>query len=47
MVGELKEGDEVAVKVFRPKTVTENGISSEGDYVDLTVKLAMLDKTAQ
>ena len=47
VVGELKEGDEVAVKVFRPETVTENGISSEGDYVDLTVKLAMLDKTAQ
>ena len=47
IVGQLREGDQVAVKVFRPKTVTDNGISSDGDYIDMTVSLAMLDNVAQ
>ena len=48
ILGKLKEGDEVTLKVFRPETVNENGgISSEGDYVDLTVKLAIVDAVAQ
>ena len=47
IVGQLREGDQVAVKVFRPETVTDNGISSDGDYIDLTVSLAMLDNVAQ
>ena len=48
IVGQLKEGDEVAVKVFRPERVTESGgISREGEYVDLTVTLAIIDNVAQ
>ena len=48
ILGKLKEGDEVTLKVFRPETVNENGgVSSEGDYVDLTVKLAIVDAVAQ
>ncbi|MBR2661824.1 MAG: trypsin-like peptidase domain-containing protein [Clostridia bacterium] len=46
----MKEGDEVAVKVFRPNTVTDaqNGrISTDGDYKDLTVTLAMVDPVNQ
>ena len=50
IVSELKEGDEVAVKVFRPETVTDatsGRISSEGEYVDLKVVLAMIDPINQ
>ena len=48
IVSRLKEGDEVAVKVFRPDQVTEDGrISYEGKYVDLTVTLAMIDEVEQ
>ena len=48
IIGKLKEGDEVAVKVFRPAQVYGDGrISYEGEYVDLTVKLAMVDSIAQ
>ena len=48
ILGQLKEGDEVAVKVFRPETVTEDGrISAEGEYIDLTVTLAVVDAVAQ
>ena len=48
ILGKLKEGDEVKLKVFRPETVNETGgVSSEGDYVDLTVKLAIVDAVAQ
>ena len=50
IVSKLREGDEVAVKVFRPEEVTDaksGMISSEGDYMDLKVVLAMLDKVEQ
>ncbi len=48
IIGKLKEGDEVAVKVFRPAQVYGDGrISYDGEYVDLTVKLAMVDSIAQ
>ena len=48
IVGKLKEGDEVAVKVFRPDEVTAEGrISTSGQYVDLTVKLAVVDAVSQ
>ena len=45
----LKEGDEVAVKVFRADKLDENGLpmTTDGDYVDLTVTLAMIDKVSQ
>ena len=45
---QLNEGDEVAVKVFRPKQVTPDGrVSSDGEYLDLTVKLAVVDAVEQ
>ena len=48
ILSKLKEGDEVNAKVFRPSTVNENGgISSEGEYIDITVKLAIVDAVAQ
>ena len=50
IVSKLQEGDEVAVKVFRPSEVknAENGeISTDGDYQDLTVTLAMVDPVNQ
>jgi serine protease Do len=48
IVGKLKEGDEVAVKVFRPAQVEDGKIkSTDGEYVDLTVKLAVIDAIAQ
>ena len=48
IIPKLKEGDEVAVKVFRPDQVYGDGrISYDGEYVDLTVKLAMVDSIAQ
>jgi len=48
IVGKLKEGDEVAVKVFRPAEVEDGQIkSADGEYVDLTVKLAVIDAVAQ
>jgi len=46
----MKEGEEVSVKVFRPNEVAdaERGkISSTGDYVDVKVVLAMIDGVAQ
>ena len=46
----MKEGDEVAVKVFRPDTVADaqsGRISTAGDYKDLTVTLAMVDPVNQ
>ena len=50
IVSKLKEGDEVAVRVFRPDKVTDasNGrISTAGEYIDLTVTLAMIDTVVQ
>ena len=47
LIEQLKEGDEVAVKVFRPTEVSESGISYDGEYVDLTVKLAVVDEISQ
>ena len=50
LVSQMKEGDEVAVRVFRPKTVTDaqaGRISTEGEYVDLTVTLAIVDQITQ
>lgn len=48
IIAQLKEGDEVAVRVWRPESVSEDGrISTEGDYIDLTVKLAVVDEIAQ
>ena len=48
IVSRLGEGDEVAVKIFRPDTVTEDGrISYEGQYMDVTVVLAIVDAVAQ
>ena len=48
ILSQMKEGDEVAVKVFRPKTVSEDGrISYDGEYVDLTVTLAVVDEIKQ
>lgn len=48
ILSKLKEGDEVAVKVFRPNEVDENGrVSYDGEYVDLAVKLAIVDALAQ
>ena len=48
IIGKLNEGDEVTVKVFRPAQVVDGQIkSTEGEYVDLTVKLAVIDAIAQ
>ena len=50
IVSKLKEGEEVAVKVFRPAKVTDAAsgrISTDGEYVDVTVVLAMLDAVNQ
>jgi len=47
IVSQLKEGDTVNVKVFRPKTVNGGSISYDGDYVDLQVTLAVVDAVAQ
>ena len=48
IISKLKEGDEVAVKVFRPAQVVDGQIqSTDGEYVDLTVKLAVVDAVAQ
>ena len=46
IISQLREGDEVALKVFRPARVTDAAsgrISTDGKYVDVTVTLAMLD----
>ena len=46
----MSEGQQVSVKVFRPTTVqdAERGrISTDGNYVDLTVILALVDGVAQ
>ena len=49
IIGSLKEGDEVTVKVFRVTEVDENGLpaTTEGDYIDLKVTLAMIDEVNQ
>ena len=49
IVGKLKEGDEVSVKVFRPAELTEEGMPAtrDGEYVDLKVTLAMIDPISQ
>ena len=50
LIAQMQEGDTLQVKVFRPKTVSnaERGqISTDGEYVDLTVKLAVVDGVAQ
>ena len=48
ILSKLKEGDEVKAKVFRPSMVDKNGrISSDGEYIDITVKLAVVDAVAQ
>ena len=49
IVGKLKEGDEVAVKVFRSAKISEKGLpaSTEGEYIDLKVTLAMIDAVEQ
>ena len=49
-MSDMKEGDEVSVKVFRPDEVEDAGsgrISTEGEYVDLKVTLALLDQVNQ
>ena len=48
ILSKLKEGDEVAVKIFRPDQVTEDGrVSYDGKYMDLTVTLVVVDQIAQ
>ena len=49
IVGKLKEGDEAVVKVFRSAKISEKGLpaSTDGEYLDMTVKLAMIDKVEQ
>ena len=48
ILSKLREGDEVSVKVFRPETVKGRGsVSTAGEYIDLTVKLAIVDGLAQ
>ena len=49
IVGKLKEGDEAAVKVFRSAKISEKGLpaSTQGEYLDMTVKLAMIDSIEQ
>ncbi len=45
-MSDMKEGEEVAVKVFRPDEVEDASsgrISTEGEYIDLKVTLAVLD----
>ena len=49
-MSDMKEGDEVSVKVFRPDEVEDAAsgrISTEGEYVDLKVTLALLDQVNQ
>ena len=49
IISSLKEGDEVALKVFRTgvdlQNVTE--IPADGEYVDLTLTLAIVDAVSQ
>ena len=50
MIGQMKEGDLLQVKVFRPAEVGDasNGeISTDGEYVDLELTLAVVDAVAQ
>ena len=49
IVRKLNAGDEVAVKVFRAEKLTEKGVpaTTDGEYVDLTVTLAMIDPVNQ
>ena len=45
----LKEGDEVALKVYRTGVdlTTAKELPTEGEYVDLTLTLAIVDGVAQ
>ena len=50
LLGTMKAGDEVQVKVFRPSVVqdAENArVSTDGDYLDLTVTLEMVNPVNQ
>ena len=49
LLSELKEGDQVNIKVFRTGVdLTESDtIPTDGEYVDLTVTLAIVDAVAQ
>ena len=49
IVGSLKEGDEVQLKVFRTGVdlSTADQIPTDGEYVDLTLTLAIVDAVAQ
>ena len=49
IIGNLKEGDEVALKVFRTGVDLQNAteIPADGEYVDLTLTLAIVDAVAQ
>ena len=46
IIFQLKEGDEMALKVFRPDRVTDAAsgmISTDGEYIDVKVVLAIVD----
>ena len=49
VMGSLNEGDEISVKVFRVTKLNGEGvpITTEGDYVDLKVTLAIIDEVNQ
>ena len=50
IIAELNEGDTIQLKVFRPAEVfsaADGNISTEGDYVDVEVTLAIVDAVAQ
>ena len=49
VIGSLKEGDQVALKVFRTGVDLNNAteIPKDGEYVDLTVTLSIVDAVAQ
>ena len=50
LIAQMKEGDQLQVKVFRPETVVDAEnvqISTDGNYVDLTLTLAVVDAVAQ
>ena len=50
IIAEMNEGDTIRLKVFRPAEVisaADGNISTEGDYVDVEVTLAIVDAVAQ
>lgn len=49
IIGAMKEGDSVALKVFRTGVdlTTATELPTDGEYVDLTVTLAIVDAVAQ